>query len=244
MVQLALCDDEIEELNAVERMCCSYSGECEEYEFYPRRFESADRLLETMEREEYAPDLVLMDIYMPGTSGIEMAKKLREMGHSCRIVFLTSSKDHALEAFSVNAFQYLVKPVSTKALFPVLDEALAQLREGMSKYLLFQTDNHVRRVEVSDIVYCEAQRKKQYVHLAGGERIVLNMTMKKLCEMIADYKELTKVGASYIVNMEHIERLSTRALWLDNQKELYLPRGSYKILREIYFNYYCGKEMT
>ena len=101
MVQLALCDDEIEELNAVERMCCSYCGECEEYEFYPRRFESADRLLETMEKEEYAPDLVLMDIYMPGTSGIEMAKKLREMGNSCRIVFLTSSKDHALEAFSV-----------------------------------------------------------------------------------------------------------------------------------------------
>lgn len=46
MVQLALCDDEMEELNAMERMCFSYCGECEEYGFLPRRFESADRLRE------------------------------------------------------------------------------------------------------------------------------------------------------------------------------------------------------
>ncbi len=241
MYQIALCDDEIVELNAVEGILSSYGGRNEEYEFMVRRFESAEKLLDLMEREEYTFDLLLMDIYMPGATGIETAKKLRQMGNSSRIIFLTTSREHALEAYSVNAVQYLVKPISPDALYPVLDGVFDALREEAFQYVLFQTDNHVRKVAVSDIICCEAQRKKQCVYLTDGESITLHLTMKKLCELTTGYKEFAKVGASYIVNLEHIERLSTQALWMDNKKEIYLPRGSYKVLREQYFNYYCGR---
>lgn len=64
MYQIALCDDEIEELNAVEGILSSYGGRNEEYEFMVRRFESAEKLLDLMEREEYTFDLLLMDIYI------------------------------------------------------------------------------------------------------------------------------------------------------------------------------------
>lgn len=243
MYQIALCDDEIEELNTVEGFLRSYCGENGESEFIVRRFESAEELLDIMGRGDYVPDLLLMDIYMPGKTGIETAKKLREMGNSSRIIFLTTSREHALEAFSVNAVQYLVKPISPNMLYSALNEVFAALRNEASGYLLFQTDSHVRRVAVSDIIYCEAQRKKQCIYLTDGECITLHMTMKKLCEVMTAYREFTKVGASYIVNLEHIERMSTSILCLDNKKEVYLPRGSYKVLREKYFNYYCGKEI-
>lgn len=225
----------------MEGILSSYGGRNEEYEFMVRRFESAEKLLDLMEREEYTFDLLLMDIYMPGATGIETAKKLRQMGNSSRIIFLTTSREHALEAYSVNAVQYLVKPISPDALYPVLDGVFDALREEAFQYVLFQTDNHVRKVAVSDIICCEAQRKKQCVYLTDGESITLHLTMKKLCELTTGYKEFAKVGASYIVNLEHIERLSTQALWMDNKKEIYLPRGSYKVLREQYFNYYCGR---
>ncbi len=57
MYQIALCDDEIEELNAVEGILNSYGEKNEDYEFLLRRFESAEKLLDLMERKEYAPDL-------------------------------------------------------------------------------------------------------------------------------------------------------------------------------------------
>lgn len=76
----------------------------------------------------------------------------------------------------------------------------------------------------------------------GGGSIHVRMTMARLCEMVASRKEFTRLGASYIVNLEHIERLSAQMLQLDNGEMLYLPRGSYKNLREKYFDFYFGRD--
>ena len=93
-------------------------------------FENADDLLDLVREEQYMPDLVLMDIYMPKKIGIKAAKELRDMGNTSRIIFLTMSKEYALDAFSVDAVQYLIKPISEDILFPLLDRFLkeAELR--------------------------------------------------------------------------------------------------------------------
>lgn len=238
MYQIALCDDDAKELDKVADMLESYCGQAGAKEFLVRRFDSGDSLLETAGKTDYAPDLVFMDIYMPGSSGIEAAKKLKKMGRSCGIIFLTSSRDHALDAFSVDALQYLVKPVSRKTLFSVMDKAVARVRE--ENYLLFETDSQVCRVTVSDIVYCEANRKKQCVRLRSGESLFLSMTMAKLGELLFAYRDFAKVGVSYIVNLAHVEQLDRQTLLMDDGSTIHLPRGSYSALREKYFSYYLG----
>lgn len=243
MYQIALCDDEPTELHTMERMLRSYPGHSIKDTLAVRQFESADALLFAIEQESYVPDLIFLDIYMPTLSGLETAKKLNGMNLPCRIVFLTSSKDHALEAFALNVLHYLVKPVSEASLFAAVDRALAQFEKDAARYLLFQTENQLRRIAADDIVYCEAQRKTQCVYLKNGNRLILHMTMSKLYEMLAAHQEFAKAGASYIVNLKHIERLGTQALQLDNGEEIYLPRGSYKTLSDRYFNHYFGTEM-
>lgn len=212
---------------------CSFSIE---------RFNSADDLLWKVKENEYMPDLLLMDIYMPRKLGIEAAKELREMGNECRIVFLTTSKEYALEAFRVDATQYLVKPVSKEELFSVLDKLLGSLLEEQKKYLLLRIDNKNRRIAMKDIVYCEAQKKCQCIYLSDGTQLLLRLTMAKIYEMLSDYKEFVKAGISYIVNLEHIESLNAQELQMDNGRTVYLPRGSYQLLKEQYFNYYCGDD--
>ena len=196
--------------------------------------------------KNYQPDLILLDIYMSGSSGIETVRKLRDMGNTCRIVFITSSQEHALEAFGVDAFSYLVKPVSEETLFPALDKVIKDLENSQTRYILLQTGSDcVLKVKLSDIIYCEAQRKKQYVCLKENESVLLRTTMTKLFELLCSCKRFVRLGASYIVNLEHIERLDTQILLLDNGKEIYLPRGSCKELRERYFEYYLGnKKLT
>ena len=67
--------------------------------------------------------IVFMDIFMKGITGIDTARKLREIDHTCLLVFLTSSSDFMPDAFSFHAFDYITKPFSAKRIFQVLDDA-------------------------------------------------------------------------------------------------------------------------
>ncbi len=244
MYQIAVCDDKEVELDKVENMLASYQKQYTGCSFATRRFADADQLLRAVREGPYMPDLLFMDIYMPGKLGVEAAKELRGMGSGCQIVFLTVSKEYALEAFQVEAVQYLVKPISEKELFPVLDRVRKKAEEERKKCLLLRVGNKICRVALRDIVYCEAQKKCQCMHLADGTQLQLRLTMAKLNEMLAGYQEFSKAGVSYIVNLEHIKSLSTREMQLDNGNKIYLPRGSFQVLREKYFDYYCNEDAS
>ena len=109
MYSIALCDDETAELIKTEQMLNQYEKSRSGTEFQIERFENADELLYTVREKNYMPDLMILDIYMPDKMGIEAARELRGMGNRSRIIFLTTSKEHALEAFGVEAAQYLVQ---------------------------------------------------------------------------------------------------------------------------------------
>lgn len=240
MYQIALCDDEAEDLDKTERMLDSYKEKNPNIDFKARRFESADRLLDMVREERYDPDLVLMDIYMPQKLGTEVAKELRSMGNSSRIVFLTTSREHALEAFGVDAAQYLVKPITEGMLFAALDKIFGEMAKEQRKYLILRIDGKMQRVPLNEIVYCEAQRKTQCMSLADGTEYSLRMTMAELFEMLSPYGEFVRVGIAYILNLGHIDNLNSHEICLSTGKKVYMPRGAYKSLKERYFQYYCG----
>lgn len=242
MYQIALCDDEIKELDKVESMFADYCKMHRGCDFSIKRFIDADELLDMARKKKYLPEILFMDIYMPGKLGIQVAQELRELGSRCRIVFLTTSTEHALDAFGVDADQYLVKPVLEQNLFSVLDKLIEIVNKEQKKYLSLRIDNKFHRIAVSDIVFCEAQKKYQCIHLADGTSHILRMTMAKVFDMLSIYREFAKVGISFVVNLDHVDCLSARELQMDNGEKVYLPRGSYQSLRERYFAYYCEEE--
>lgn len=241
----ALCDDETLELNKTEKMLNAYEQKHPEVDFMIECFESTDELLYRIEDRNYAPDLIFMDIFMPGpggtpeSMGMTAAKKLRDMGSRARLFFLTSSGEYALEAFDVNASQYLIKPVTQERMFSVLDMFLESEEEEKKKYILLKVEGRFVKVAVNDIVYCEAQGKIQCIHLADGGEYLQRMTMTELGEILSDYREFVKVGSAFIVNLEYVDSLNARDIGLTGGRRIYLPRGAYKGLRERYFNYYC-----
>lgn len=240
MYQIAICDDDKEELDKMEQMLRAYDKMPDK--LLIKCFENAADLISDVETKAFLPDIFVLDIYLSDATGIETAKKLRDMGNVGSVIFVTSSKEHALEAFGVSATSYLVKPICENALLNAVEQAMESLAAKQRRYVFIETKEQIRRIALHDIVYCEAQRKTQYVYLQGGESILLHMTMTKLCEMLCCYQEFMKVGVSYVVNLEHIERLGTQILYMDNGTEIYLPRGSYQSLRKKYFDYYFEDE--
>lgn len=240
MYLIALCDDEKKELDKTENMLAAYQKEHPGCAFSIERFENAQELLQMVREKDYTPDLLLLDIYMPKKTGMLAAQELRDMGNEGRIIFLTSSVDHALEAFGVDASQYLVKPVTQRQLFSALDKFLSEIEEKQKRYLLLRIDGKIRRVAIEQILSCEAQGKRQCLYLMDGTQAILRMTIAELYKMLEQYEEFVRVGASYIVNLSHIDSLNAHELCLDNGKSIFLPRGAYQPLRERYFCYYCG----
>ena len=240
MYLIALCDDEADAIQKTEDMLGNYQREHKWLDFAIERFENADMLLNQAKEENYMPDLILMDIYMPDKLGTEVAKELRSMGNESRIIFLTASREHALDAFGVGAVQYLVKPVHEEDLYRVLDMLLKDITEERNKYILIKTDGRIQRVYVNSIVYCEAQRKTQYLYIEGGTKYTLHLTMAEIYGMLSSYQEFVRTGAAYIVNLEYIDSLNSQYISLVTGKKIYLPRGAYKGLKQQYFSYYCG----
>lgn len=240
MYLIALCDDEEADLDKTEQMLRIYESVHPDIEFVIKRFQSADHLIDCVRQNEYAPDCILMDIYMPEKLGIEAARELRDMGNRVKIIFLTTSREHALDAFGVDASQYLVKPITEETLFPVLDKILEDMEEARRKYLLLRIDGRIQRVAVDEIVYCEAEGKTQCLYLSNGEQYGLRRTMAEIYGKLSCYPEFSRVGVAYIVNLEHVVSLNAQEVQMDTGKKIYLPRGSYQPLRKRYFEYYFG----
>ncbi len=239
MYLIALCDDEASELKKTENMLSIYRKKHPKLDIMVKCFESADELLYMVREEDYIPDMILLDIYMPEKMGIEAARELRSLGNEGKIIFLTTSKNHALEAFGVGAAQYLVKPVLEEELFPALDKFLKDIKEDRQRYLLLRAGGRTRRVAVNDIVCCEAHGKAQCMHLSDKSQLLLRMTMTEIYGMLSRYQEFVRVGIAYIVNLEYVESMNGQDICLNTGKKIYLPRGAYKTLKEQYFRYYC-----
>lgn len=246
-IQIALCDDEETELEKTEKLLEAYEQEHSNVDFMIECFEYTDELLYMVRERKYSPDLIFMDIYLPGATGetvplgMEAAKRLQDLESEARLVFLTTSREHALDAFDVDAFQYLCKPLQTDKLYALLDRYQKE-EEEREKYILLRVDGMLSRVPLNDIVYCEAQGKHQCIYLADGTKVLQNQTMAKIYEMCLPFQELVKVGASYIINLGHVDGMNAQEAQMDNGEKIYLPRGTYRCLRERYFEYYCGKE--
>lgn len=247
-VQIALCDDETADIEKTEKLLSAYEQENSDLNFLIQRFEDTGELLNMVKSGSYAPELLFLDIYLPGERGeniplgMEAARKLRDMGSETKIIFLTTSREHALEAFEVEASYYLVKPVSEDKLFSKLDKFLKETERERRKYILLKEKGKTIKMPLNDVLYCEAQGKRQCIYMADGTELIQNLTIAKLYDMCSICQEFVRVGVSYIINLEHIDSLNAQEMQLDNGQKIYLPRGTYRCLREKYFEYYCGKE--
>ncbi|MCM1268377.1 MAG: LytTR family DNA-binding domain-containing protein [Bacteroidales bacterium] len=242
--QTALCDDERAELEKTERLLNAYQKSHPDADFLIRRFESAEELLFLVEGKSYAPDLIFMDIFMPdgaggqSCEGMEAARKLRDLGSKAKLLFLTTSGEYALEAFGVDAWQYLLKPLTEERLFTAMDKFLEDAER--KKCVVLKIDGRMEKIPVSDIVYIEAQRKTQCLYLTGGAKRILRATMTELFALLSAYPEFVRIGAGFIVNLEYVDSLTAREICLHNGKSIFMPRGAYKEIREAYLQYYCG----
>jgi two-component system, LytTR family, response regulator AlgR len=145
---------------------------------------------EALDLLQSAPaDLVLTDINMPDMDGIELARHLLKLPHPPVVIFTTAFHEHAVQAFEVNAIDYLMKPVRVQRLLgalqkvprlkPVSAEKLAQLPASARRFLSVTERSRVVLVPLDDIVYLKAELK--YITIRTPQReFLLEESLTKL----------------------------------------------------------------
>lgn len=230
LYSIAVCEDE----DAVRKEICRMCGEILDeagirHEITP--FSAAEELERAMNAEKRAFQLLILDVKLEGMSGIEFARKLRRQRERVGILFLTGYECFWKEALRARPIQYLLKPLKREELKEVLLEEWDFNHRPQT--VVFQGGGRVLKLRLEAILYVES---------CGNHRIQICMTDRTEdffmtlveAERVLSSGSFRRCHNSYLVNMEHVEKLTPTALCMDNGAKLPVGRSSYKKFVEAY----------
>lgn len=241
MYRIALCDDVEAELDRVEELLVEYEREKTDRKCRIERYKSAEALLAVIEKQQEMPDILLLDIFMSGKTGLEAAEEIRKRGVKAPLIFLTTSSEYALEAYEVDALQYMVKPVEKEKLFHAMDIAFQSLQKNGEDFILIKVAGGSRQINLNSIVYCETQKNYQVLHLTDRD-LKVRMTGGELYGMLERFPQFCRCGSSFILNLGHIIAVDREEISMDDGSRIYVPRNKAAEFRKIYFSYYFEME--
>lgn len=165
-------------------------------------------------------DVFLLDIQMPGSSGLNLALWLYGQGVRNRVVFVTGNPEYALSGYDAHPLHYLLKPVSLASLASVLELA----REAnASQVALFQRGGKTVSLPVADIRYLESRDHGVLVSLAGGEERFFSLSLSE-SERVVPSDAFARCHKSYLVNLAWVEESSRISLKLRDGERLPVSR--------------------
>lgn len=220
-MKIVCCDDDKNVGILMERYIREYfrmkNLEQPEYAF----FSSGEEVL----RDEKVPDIVFLDVEMPGLSGIHVGQELKKKNSRIIIFIVTSYMDYLDEAFRTEVFRFLSKPIDRNRLFRNLKDALAKYYVSI-KLIQIETKTGIEVICASDIVCVEAKNKKVFIHTK--EKVV--ETVQKMAFWQEQLTEscFFQTHRSFIVNMKYVSAYDRELVYLCGGKyKAYLTRRKY-----------------
>lgn len=148
-------------------------------------------------------DIIFMDIEMPLMTGMEAAHSLRERDQEAILIFITNMKQYAIEGYSVNAMDYLLKPVSYPQLAQVFHKALRQLSGRTEKFISLPSATGIRRVSVKDIISIEIKTHRITWNLIDGT--IDSWGTLKEAEKLLPERQFARCNSWTLINLRHLE---------------------------------------
>lgn len=233
MLNITLCDDNAIQRGYIKSLVLDWSNRSG-VGISTSEFPSADSLL--FSYDELKPDILLLDVEMPGMNGVELARTLRSRSETVQIIFITGFPDYISQGYDVSALHYLLKPVDPQKLFEVLDRAAKACGEkGEPETVIFRSGTENIKLKMSDIEYIAALGHTTVVK-AGGKTYDLNVSISEAEKMLGD--GFIRCHRSYIVGFKYVSSVSGDSVTLDDGTKLPVSRSMRKTVAEEFIRYY------
>lgn len=173
--------------------------------------------------KKYKPNLVILDIEMPGHSGLEILDYFEDDEITFKIIFCTGYSEYAIQAFQLSAIDYLLKPINTNSLenalhrfhksdisnqiaeYRALQENISKNNDIQDKCIVVNLTSSTRFVKIKDIVLLQAEGSYCILFLQDGEKIIASKNLKHFEEKLSDIPMFFRAHKSYIVNLRKVK---------------------------------------
>lgn len=218
MIKFAICDDELLMAQELSDQLSQYMDQKQAIPYCVSSFSNGRSLLES----GCDFDVIFLDIQMEQPDGMETAKQLRRQKNHSLLIFITVLKECVFDAFEVEAFDYLIKPPDSAHFIRTMDRAVHTLKQRKAKSIILRRGTSRQVILLSQILYCEVQRRKIYIHLSDG-------TVQDYYEKLDDFERRVdgrffRCHRSYLVNLEYVRGCSAGWVRLSQGSEIPVSR--------------------
>ena len=221
MLAIAVCDDEIIE-------CCTMAKRIKEImeemkiPCIIRQFQSGGDLLRALE----SFDIIFLDIIMQDLDGMKTAQIFRQKGSDRILIFMSSSKEYVFEAYDVEAFQYLLKPVDDKKLKRVLQRAVFKTERCSQEFIIVSRERQKKKLFLDDIYYFEIKGRVVDVH--GAEGIFTYYEQIGELENKLWDKGFFRCHKSYLINLKYVDGYNSQEVIMENGEKIVIAKRRYE----------------
>lgn len=238
MLKISICDDDAIERKKILDNLKVYMAQHPELYIESNVFASAFDILESFEKTG-GSDILLLDICMPGMLGTELAHEIINYSPNVDIIFLTTSSDYAVDAFSLHVADYIQKPFTQERFNNSLDRVIASRKS--KTWVLISSEGKIHRIALEDILYVETRDKRRVFFLSSGERLTTWLSFDEIKESLLWNSSFVACGASYIVNLSHVSNFEGTNLVIEDGSIIPVPRRLRSQLKEEFFSYYINE---
>lgn len=200
-MKIAAVDDEREDLSVIENYIGKFKKQ-EQTDIKLYCFTSSVEFLETY-RAQY--DIIFLDIEMPGSSGMDAAREIRQKDRQAVLIFITGMTQYAVSGYEVEAMDYVIKPVSYESFSRTLRKALKLAKRREYETLQIRSSEGIIRLPVQELLYAEKEGKNVVFHTQSrtvSERVSMAEVADRLTQGI-----FAKVSAGCVVNLGFVEKI-------------------------------------
>ncbi len=184
------------------------------------------------------PDILFLDIQMPGTDGMKTAKILRESNEDMVLIFVTAVEEYVFQAFDVAAFHYLVKPFSDEKFEEIVKKAVKTVGKHSEnktdeRYIMIQSSGSHIKVFLRDIVYAEVYNRKVIIHTQNTD-IEYYGKLKELSDKAGE--DFFRTHRAYLIHFKYVEKYDADCVTMENGTAL-LAKKNYPEFVKQYLKY-------
>jgi len=212
MINIALVDDDESYLKNLINHLKRYERESGE-KFQISTFIDGEEII-TGYRANF--DIILMDIEMKFIDGLTTAEEIRKIDSDVVIIFITNMSQYAIKGYTVDALDYVLKPVSYFAFSQRIKRALGRMKKRRTKYYTIINSYGMKKIDISKICYIEVQDHELVFHTTEGNYITRG-TIRET-ETNIDNEMFFRCNRCYLVNLEYVESFENNIAVVYNNK--------------------------
>ena len=212
MVRVALVEDDAADRQRLHEYLQQYERDSGE-RFRVTLFADGDEITEDY-RADY--DIILLDIEMTFVDGMTAAERIRQKDQEVVIIFITNMPQYVMKGYTVDALDYVLKPVSYYAFSQRIDRALARMKKRTKAYLTVPIHGGVQKVDLSELKYIEVQDHDLLYHLRR-ETIQTKGVLSEVEEQLRE-QPFFRCGKSYLINLEYVDRIQNNDVIIEETR--------------------------